>query len=323
MTWESVPWMIDGGEHSAEVGRLLAYAASGGGEGVIGPGDCKVTASAVADGNVHISPGGVAVLNRFAGGGQQTYLARNVSDEVKALTPQGSSGERYDLVAVIIEDPEYPGQPAPVDIATGPYLRTAVYEDVPADTRLLSEVDPDQSGYALARVHFNASDATVSIADITDLRQLVAPRTKIVKKVFSPPGINALPAPAYGVSPPGAQWNIDVPDWATRVVMEATWSGVQFIDTSSGAGNAGGYSKQVLGPIATQEVIWYVDAVGAAKPQTEVFIVADDIAVPEAIRGTTQVGSVQLRKTAGAALTSQTTSTTTVIATFTFTETVE
>lgn len=323
MTWEPVPWMVDGGEHSAEVGRLLAYAASGGGEGVIGPSDCKVTASAIADGNVHIAPGGVAVLNRFPGGGQQSYLARNVSDEVVALTPQGSSGERYDLIAVIIEDPEYPGQPDPVDIATGPYLRTIVYEDVAADTTKLSEIDPDQSGYALARVHFNASDATVSAAEITDLRELAAARTKVIKKIFSPPGTNALPGPAYGVCPPGAQWNIDVPDWATRVQMEATWSGVQFIDTSTGVGNSGGFVKQVLGALATQEVIWYVDAVGASRPQTEVFIVADDLAVPEAIRGTTQVANLQLRKTTGAALNGQTTNTTTVIATFTFMETVE
>src|SRR5512139_2547798 len=182
MSWEGVPWMIGGGaEHPEEVGRLLAYAAAGAGEGVVGPTDCKVVPSGVPDGNIHIQPGAVAVLNRFTGGGQQAYLVRNVGDEVKAMTPQGSSGVRYDLVCVIVEDPQYPGQPAPASIPDGPYARTVIYEDVPAATKSLAEVDPDQAGYALARVKFDASDGTVNAADITDLRELVAPRTKTVK----------------------------------------------------------------------------------------------------------------------------------------------
>jgi hypothetical protein len=324
MTWEGVPWMIGGGaEHSAEVGRLLAYAASGNKEGVVGPTDCKVVASGVPDGNIHIQPGAVSILNRFAGGGQQSYMARNVGDTVKAMTPQGSSGVRYDLVAVIVEDPQYPGQPAPADVQDGPYIKTKVYENVASTVKKLSEVAPNIAGYALARVKFDASDGTVSPVDITDLRSLVIPRTQVIKKIASPPGTNALPT-AWGIaSPPGASWSIDVPDWATRVILEAHWAGVQFVDGGTGAGSAGGYCRATLGTLVTDQVIWQADASGTSKPVTEAMMSASDLVVPSIMRGTSQTLRAEIDRTALASMTAQTTVATSVLVTATFYETVE
>lgn len=324
MTWEGVPWMIGGGaEHPDEVGRLLAYAAVGGSEGVIGPSDCKVVPSGVPDGNIHIQPGGVAILNRFAGGGQQSYLARNISDEVKAMTPQGSSGARYDLVCVIIEDPQYPGQPAPASVPNGPYLKTKVYENVPAATKSIAEVAPNQSGYALARVKFDASDGTVNAADITDLRAMVQARRLTVKKIFSPPGTNALPNAVWATSPPGATWNVDIPSWATRVILEAQWSGVQFVDSGSGVGYAGGYARATLDTLTTDPTIWQADASGASKPVSQSMFSASDLAIPSAMRGTTKAMTAQLERTSLSGMVAQTTAATTVMVTATFYETTE
>lgn len=321
MAWEGVPWMVAGGQHSAEVGRLLAYSATAAGEGVIGAGDCKVVASAIPDGNIHINPGAVAMLNRFAGGAAQSYLARNVGDEVKAMTPQGSSGARYDLVCLVVQDPQYAGQPAPPSVPNGPYVITKVYEDVPATTISLAEVDPNQTGYALARVKFDASDGTVNQADITDLRDLLQPRVKTVKKVFNALGANqALPAALGNVVPTGADMAVDIPKWATKVQIEARWSGVVFTDTSSGAGYATGYARVDLGTIQSQTTQFRVDATASNKPVTQTIMVGDTKDVDAAMRGTSQTLAPRLAKTSGTGMTAEATAYTTCVIEATFYE---
>lgn len=319
MSWEGVPWMVAGGEHSAEVGRLLAYAATAGAEGVVGAGDCKVVASAIPDGNIHINPGAVGMLNRFAGGVAQSYLARNVGDEVKAMTPQGSSGERWDLVAVIIEDPQYAGQPAPPSVPDGPYLKTVVYEDVPSTTKELAEVDADQTGYALALVHFNASDGTVTNSDITDLRELLAPRVQTVKKVLNSNATASFPG-SLGLAPAAASWAVKIPMWAAKVQLEARWSGLKYTDTSSGAGAASGTARVDLGTLVSQTTQWSEDASASNKPITGTVIVGDELTVSAALRGTTQNLQAKLAKTAGTGMTAQTTPYTTVVVEATFYE---
>lgn len=319
MAWEGVPWMVAGGNHSAEVGRLLAYAATAGAEGVVGPGDCKVVASAIPDGNIHINPGAIGMLNRFPGGTAQSYMVRNVGDEVKALTPQGSSGVRYDLVAVIVEDPQYAGQPAPPSVPNGPYLRTVVYENVPNTTKALSEVDADQTGYALALVKFDASDGTVTTADITDLRELLAPRVQTVKKVLNSNATAAFPG-ALGAAPAAASWNVKIPSWASKVQLEARWSGLKYTDTSSGAGNASGTARVDLGTLQSQTTQWLEDATASNKPVTGTVIVGDELDVPAGLRGTIQALVAKLAKTGGAGMTAQTTPYTTVVVEATFYE---
>src|ERR1044072_3838769 len=225
MTLEGVPWMVNAAEHSAEVVRLMAYAATGAGEGVIGPLDCKVVASSIPNGQVHINSGGIVALNRFPGGGQQSYIIRNVGDEVVALDPQGSSGVRYDLVAVIVEDPEYAGQPAPADPATGPYVRTAVYKNVGPTASTLAEVDPDQPGYVLARVKFDASDGTVNPSDITDLREMVNPRSQSFTQTRQNTVIRTLTQTPQ-LFPPEAEWDLDIPTWATSAVVKMFHTGI-------------------------------------------------------------------------------------------------
>lgn len=320
MTWEGVPWMIAGGEHSAEVGRVLAYAASGGGEGVIGPTDCKVVASAIPDGNVHIQPGAIGALNRFAGGGQQSYLMRNVGDEAIALTAQGSAGVRYDLVAVIVEDPQYAGQPVPPSVPDGPYLRTVVYEGVTSTTRKLEEVDPNQTGYALARVKFDASDGTVNPVDITDLRELLAPRIKQVKKMFNAETAANNIGSAYELVPPGATWDVEIPTWASHVQLEAQWSGITCLDTGADGGTAGGHAIVSLGAIETPAAVWYENAVGPGRQTRMTHMAAEESSISEALRGTTQPLQAKMRKTTGSGMNVRSDYGSTVVATATFYE---
>lgn len=319
MVWEGVPWMVAGGEHSAEVGRLLAHAATAGGEGIVGVADCRVTESAIPDGNIHITPGAVGVLNQFAGGGQQSYLLRNVGDEVEAVTPQGSSGSRYDLVCVIVEDPQYPGQPDPVSIVDGPYLRTVIYEDVPANTRRLAQVDANQSGYALARILMPASTGTVTQGNITDLRDLLIPRVVQYKRMLNvDSGTQTLGADA--IRPTGAEWPIFVPDWARFVQLEASWSGLLAYDGGADGGTATGNGSVVLGSLVTASALWAANAVGPGRVTREQHMAADEIAVPLAMRGTSQDLEAHLSKTGGTGMTVKCEAGTTVVVTATFYE---
>ena len=64
--WDKAPWAIggEGIEHSANVARLLAYAAAGGIEGIIGTLDLEVRPLAVPGGSVRVAPGACFILNR-------------------------------------------------------------------------------------------------------------------------------------------------------------------------------------------------------------------------------------------------------------------
>lgn len=294
MTWDGVPWFVDGANHGPEIARVLGRAAVGGGEGVINPLDCRVLASGIPDGNVHISQGTVAITNRGPGGGGQSYLARNEGDEVKALAAQGSSGVRYDLVAVVVEDPDYTGQAPPADPANGPYVRTVVYSDVDVTTRYLYEVDPDASGYALARVKFDASDGTVNQQDIFDLRELAAPKQKIVIRNFEVPDNGSEgyvnPNAVYSVFPAGAVWDVDVPDWASRCIVEATWSNVD-VEAAAGQPNVilsgQGAMRAKIGTQYTERGVWLHRLI-SGQAITGVMINTDDISIPQIMRGSKQ-----------------------------------
>lgn len=281
MTWEGVPWMVDGADHSAEVGRLLAYAATGGNEGVVATGDCKVVASNIPDGNVHINSGGIVALNRFPGGGQQSYILRNVGDEVKALDPQGSGGVRYDLVAVIVEDPQYVGQPDPVDEATGPYLRTVVYKNVGVDVKTLAEVDPDQTGLALARVKFDASDGTITTGDITDLRRLAMPKSSRKAYPLAPPLNQDLTSVAY-VNWPNVEASVEVPVWANTCTVLVNLSSVVKFDPE-----VVGFLRTRFGTQFGTPAGYDIDGSGGGSTgQRMSFAVVGTFVVPPEVRGT-------------------------------------
>lgn len=321
MAWEGVPFFVHNADHSAEVMRMVAYAAIGGNEGVCGPNDCKVTASAIPDGNIHIQPGGVGMLNRSGGAGAQGYVARNPDDEVEALDPQGSSGGRYDLIAVIVQDPQYPGQPAPPSVPNGPYTITKVYKNVAAATRTLAEVDPDQTGYALALVHFNASDGTVTNGEITDLRHLLFARSKTITKMVSiTAGTVNMSAGALAVFPGGTSWPVEVPPWATKVQLSAVLSGISALDAGPDGGTATGTARVELGAIVTDTANWRVNATGPGKETTFTLQAAEDGLDCAGIAGQTVDLRVTAVKSGGAGLTIRQADGTTAVVTATFME---
>lgn len=303
MTWQGVPWAIGthvGGtpQTPAEAARALAYHAFDGAEGPAAAGDCRVLALAVPGPSVRIMPGTVAILNRFPGGAGQAYLVRQPEEEVVPITATGAGGGRTDLVAVVVEDPQYAGQPTPPDAANGPYVRTVVYEGVAADTTRLDQVDADQSGYALARVTLPVSTGTVQTAHITDLRSLAKPKTQQVTKLLSIGAqADVLNTAAAYERFPEASWAIPVPSWAVKAHLELYVAGVRVSNDATEGGNWTGKGRLKLGSVVTQDVELNPTPPAANQKDTFTYVAAGEFAIPAGMRGTTQTLEPQAHRT--------------------------
>jgi hypothetical protein len=242
MAFDKTPWFVGGGaQHSPETARLLAFAATRGNEGIVGVGDLKVQAQAVPNGTVRVSSGAGNALNRYAGGGQQTYVLRNASQTDVPITPTGSSGGRTDMVIARVLDPQYEGQ-APADPVNFQYAFPTVIQGVSASAKTAKELNLGYPAIALARIAMPASTATVTAAMITDLRKVANPRRERAMVTIFPTTTVAIPTSAYSAWPITAAQRpiVPVPEWATRLDIVAHMSGVKYTKGNGAADSVAG-----------------------------------------------------------------------------------
>lgn len=225
MTFDPVPWLVGGGaQHSPEVARLLAYASTGGAEGIVTPGDLKVTPTGVPSSSIRVLAGAGLILSRAAGGSQQTYVARNVSEDVVSIGATGSGSGRSDLIVARIEDPFMAGEPwaDPSDPKVGPYVYTRVIPNVSPTT---TTAPAGSSAIVLARIDIPANTSTITAGMIKDLRKLALPRSS--REVFM-----SAPAPEVAMNDTnGTVWPnfrpiVTVPAWATAAYVICTLSSI-------------------------------------------------------------------------------------------------
>jgi hypothetical protein len=208
------------------VARLLAYAATGGAEGIITPGDLKVVATTVPGGTVDIAPGDCLIRHRGQGGDSQTYAARNHTRDNVSLASTGGTS-RSDLIVAQIEDPFIAGEPwqTPADVTAGPYIYTRVIPNVPPWTTRVQEVTgfEGRTAITLARVDIPANTGTITNDMIVDLRELAMPRSK--RQLY----VHSIAAAKDLKSTTGVQWlsdeiAVDIPHWATSCQIVTTVS---------------------------------------------------------------------------------------------------
>ncbi len=290
MAWESSPWMIGNGvEHTVEVARLLAHAGTGGAEGIVTPGDCKVRPLNTPGTKIRVAPGAVLLKNRYPGGQQQTYVGRNTSEHEVSVTATGSGGGRSDLVVARVLDPQYAGQ-EPDDPNDFQYMRTEIIEDVPSSTKRFDELGLNYPGVALARIDLPASTGTVEASHITDLRAMAQPRKDrhlFVYNLTQSDGTLRLTSTEGQAWPNVTSWRVDVPEWAQRVRVLASWGGVLL---GGGEGNSYGRIWAKIGAssdehgVETQITAWDISA-DQQGDSREFWISGDDRSVPSGLRG--------------------------------------
>lgn len=311
MGYDPVPWVVGGGaEHSPEVARQLAYAATGGFEGVGGDSDLKVTALGTPGASVSIARGVVTINNRYTTATQESYIARMATPDTVAITATGAGAGRTDLIAVQIMDPFAAGStaPNPTNPKVGPYVRTLVVPNVSANVKRLQDVSgyATATGVALAKVTLPASTSAITNAMITDLRDLANMRTQSLLFTANSTGAGKNAQGAY-VSPNGltsatfitwpsvATWNIDVPLWATRAVVT-----IQVLAAATRGGDHWGETRASLGGQTTAMSAYDINSDGA-NPQRVSIGAGGSIAVPLAMRGTTQTLRMEALRTTGSA----------------------
>jgi hypothetical protein len=300
MAWDSVPWFIGGGaQHSPEVARLLAYAATSGAEGIVNVGDLKVAPLDVPGGSVRVLPGAALIRNRATGGDSQTYVSRLPVEESVAVAPTGSGAGRTDLVVAQIEDPFMAGEPwqDPADPTVGPYIFTRIISNVPAGTTRLQDVPGygGRSAVTLARLDIPASTGTITAAMITDLRKVANPRTlRQMVTVYPSTALN-MPTSAYASWPitSAQRPSLQVPEWATRLDVVAHYSGVKF--AMSGTADTVAGIRTGLGADAADNGIIIADTTGRGH-----YTLVGSHAITPEQRGTSQLLNLQAVRSAGA-----------------------
>lgn len=305
MAADPVPWMVSGGiEHSVNVARLLSYAAFNGEEGIIGPRDLEVRELAVPGASVRVFPGACSIFNRAVGAKYEAYAARFPTETEVAIAATGSGGGRTDLIVARVENPYEPGEPwdepssEAIADGTAQFVFPRVISGVPAGTKTVAELGLGYSAIPLARVTLPASTGTVLQSHITDLRKLTAVRRHETFNIIAPVAAQALTSATFVNWPSIMNLDVDIPEWATHVQFRALLGGVVW-GAGTGVRNANGDLRiEINNEIFTQATAYNLST-DTGTDRVTLMAGSPGVAIPAAMRGTTQSVRVEGRKTSG------------------------
>ncbi|GAA2843919.1 hypothetical protein Acy02nite_68500 [Actinoplanes cyaneus] len=295
MGWDSVPWLVGGGaEHSPEVGRLLAYAAMAGNEGIIGSADLRVAALATPGSSVTVAPGACGILCRATSQQYQMYAGRMATQDTVAISATGSGSGRSDLIVARVEDPWLSGEPwdDPANPKVGPYIYTRVIPNVPNTTTTVTGLNLGYSAIPLARIDIPASTATITQAMIVDLRRIANPRRSRQLLVTSPTATQSLTSTAATPAdwPAAAVKTVAVPSWAVQAKIVITAAGVVAVGDV-----VDGWVRSRFGTVFGQETYFDTNGVSGGNGLDKTLMTADVLSVPSSLRGTSTSVALQGR----------------------------
>lgn len=283
MTWDPVPWFVEGGaQHSANIARKFAYAALGGQEGIIAATDLEVRELAVPGTKIRAYPGLGAILNRATGIKNEMYMGSLIAEDQVDIAATSASGPRSDMIVARVENPYPTGEPwsDPVDPTVGPYIRTAVISNVGGSAIVV----PPGLGYsaiALARIDMPASTATVIQSYIKDLRQMATALRSAQQIVLQQAAQHTLGSTALIIWPYSLNIPVKIPAWATKASMIGTIAGCRMP-----AGTARGDIRGGLGTLRTGTTIIDITNASATEDRATVHF-GGTMDIPASMRGTT------------------------------------
>lgn len=295
----SVPWFIGGtaAVQSDKVARLLGHLAAGGREGVLNPLDCRVLALQTPGAGVRVTPGAYAI--KLATRTYESYVGMIDEEDVVSTTATTSSGGRSDLVVFVVKNPTDSGEQwdIPADPANGPYVETEVITGVPAGTTSWKQLGLLGTAFAVARIDFPPSTATVTQTMLTDLRPGATNATPGTDPLATPPAAASQTIyrayQSVGTSdlipsnttarewPTGATFNIPVPSWATSFAYDIDVKSARLLN-----GNVVGNTWLKVGTYGyTTPTVFDLNYTGSQS--TEQVSGGGSYALPTASRGTT------------------------------------
>lgn len=229
-----VPWFTTGGiegeggaENYGELARADAFIGSSGATGVIDPTDFGVKALPTPGPAVRITKGTAVIRSTYPGVVGQSYVVQERDYTDVPVEATGSSGAAKKYVYLLIEDTQYTGQP-PESVEDGPYNSYHVTTTLPQFQPYL----------LLAEINQPKSTATIENKHITDRRELAMPRRE--QLMFGRPRVaeDGDPKLDWSVADggeffPGGGGNpnsfeVYVPTWATRIMIDASWMSVRY-----------------------------------------------------------------------------------------------
>lgn len=295
MAVDRTPWMIgvSGVEHSANIARTLAYAATGGADGIVSAEDLKVTALPTPGGSVRILPGAAAMVNRYSFDTQESYIGRSPSYTDLAVRPTSSSGARADLIVATVRDPQqrnYADWNASL-LNNYNYFRYEVVENVDPGAKHIN--NRDYPSVALARINLPPNTATITQSMITDVRSMIHTRTDRQVKVITP-GVDAnMAVSQYADFPSGYVIPFEIPQWATKVIIMTHFTSIQTTGGGSVDSNAN-FRGRFAGMIDLQST-----TLKARQDQRHQHTHTSQFTIPSNIRGLVGNYTVQAQHTAG------------------------
>lgn len=300
--WD-VPWAVGGGvQHSTNIGRVLAYAAFGGKEGIAKPRDLQVRQMAVPGTQVRVMPGACSVINRAADPddtgpieSNEAYACRLPTTDEVDIAATGASG-RSDMIVARVENPFINGQPydPPADPQTGKYMFSRVISNVSGNAETIDDLPAahrSSSLIPLARIDIPANTGTIEQSMIKDLRKLVAPRRETIKRIINLPDTanqDPLGSANFTVWPVQANWQVRIPEWAVLCQIDGLLSSTQAYDGDISGANWWGRLRIQHGNMFTQEVQVNLHAKpGTGQVDTApTMAVGGDLVIPKDHRGT-------------------------------------
>lgn len=286
-------WAVAGAQSSAQIARLMLQSATRNGNGIVESADLEVTELDVPGTSVQVAAGAAVILGQEAAF-QGSYYAHNVGVATVPISATDSGGGRSDMVVLQVEDPGIDGTPWTHDPAVDPVYYFRVIEGVgPTDT----EPPAGLTAIPLARIDIPVSTATITDAYITDLRQMLQPRSEYV--IRTQQGITPTDYAGNITSPswenwPDLTWTVDIPAWATQVQIDASWVNMGFFPddhSGSGSNDARGETRISLisggNSIVTAVGAYNFNEVSATNGYRVNMGVLDDISIPAVLRGTT------------------------------------
>ncbi|MDQ0602005.1 hypothetical protein QF037_006350 [Streptomyces canus] len=273
------PMLTHGGTHPARAFRMMIRDLARGNQGVTEGNDLKVREWATPGAGVRVGDGSAVV--RGAAWGQGSYTQYNVGDASVPISSTGASA-RSDLICLRVEDPEYEGNRNPASDDIG------YFHVIPGVTTSTKTVPPGLTAIPLARLDIPANTATITSALITDLRQIANPRRDRKLHTAFPGALSELKYQdnKWHAWPTAAKWSVAIPSWAVSAKVTVTIAGLRMSRADVYAA-----MQTKLGSDLGENTL--IDDNQGAVVRRQTVVVADNITISPAQRGTTQVLSLQ------------------------------